>query len=144
MTLARLFALGGISITTLGCAAFNYAEPDGPIAELSAAPIHPRPEVALVLGSGGPRAYARGLVCSAGGDHDQAARQSLDSADAQTRIHVVLQPLRANPVSVCKQRRVEQGQGSATAGDSFTLGDTLPLAQNAPVSEPTMEPTTRP
>jgi NTE family protein len=58
MTLARLFALGGISITTLGCAAFNYVEPDGPIAELSAAPVHPRPEVALVLGSGGPRGYA--------------------------------------------------------------------------------------
>jgi NTE family protein len=58
MTLARLLALGGISITTLGCAAFNYAEPDGPVAELSAAPVHPRPEVALVLGSGGPRGYA--------------------------------------------------------------------------------------
>lgn len=58
MTPASLLALGGIGVAMIGCTAFNYVEPDVPIAELSAAPIDPPPEVALVLGSGGPRGYA--------------------------------------------------------------------------------------
>jgi NTE family protein len=58
MTLASLSALVGLSVTMFGCSAFNYVAQDSPIAELSVAPMHPRPKVALVLGSGGPRGYA--------------------------------------------------------------------------------------
>jgi NTE family protein len=41
-----------------GCAPFNYVARDSPVAQLSIAPMQPRPRVALVLGSGGPRGYA--------------------------------------------------------------------------------------
>lgn len=41
-----------------GCAAFNYTAPDSPVPQLAAAAAEPRPRVALVLGSGGPRGYA--------------------------------------------------------------------------------------
>ncbi len=41
-----------------GCAPFNYAAPDSPVARSAVAPMEPRPRVALVLSSGGPRGYA--------------------------------------------------------------------------------------
>jgi NTE family protein len=41
-----------------GCAAFDYRAPDAPQALSVLAPLQPRPQLALVLGSGGPRGYA--------------------------------------------------------------------------------------
>lgn len=41
-----------------GCAAFDYGEADAPQALSSPVAIEPRPRIALVLGSGGPRGYA--------------------------------------------------------------------------------------
>ncbi len=51
---APLFVLIGLT----GCAAFNYVQPDSPVAQSSVTPLTPKPRVALVLGSGGPRGYA--------------------------------------------------------------------------------------
>jgi NTE family protein len=42
-----------------GCAAFNYTAPDSPVAQATVNFAEPRPRVALVLGSGGPRGYAQ-------------------------------------------------------------------------------------
>jgi NTE family protein len=53
--------MSALIVTTLslfGCAAFNYVEPDSPIAQPSVTEMSPKPRVALVLGSGGPRGYA--------------------------------------------------------------------------------------
>lgn len=41
-----------------GCAAFNYSGSDSPQAQTVLAAMEPRPRVALVLSSGGPRGYA--------------------------------------------------------------------------------------
>ncbi len=41
-----------------GCAAFNHTGPDSPVAQTALQPMEPRPRVALVLSSGGPRGYA--------------------------------------------------------------------------------------
>ena len=41
-----------------GCTSFNYTQPDSPVAMISVPAMNPRPKVALVLGSGGPRGYA--------------------------------------------------------------------------------------
>ncbi len=41
-----------------GCAAYNYTAPDSPVAQTTASSAEPKPRVALVLGSGGPRGYA--------------------------------------------------------------------------------------
>lgn len=41
-----------------GCAAFNYADVDAPVAVVHPEPATPPPRLALVLGSGGPRGYA--------------------------------------------------------------------------------------
>jgi NTE family protein len=41
-----------------GCSAFNYTAPDAPVAQAQVMAFEPRPRVALVLGSGGPRGYA--------------------------------------------------------------------------------------
>ncbi len=41
-----------------GCAAFDYTGPDSPVAQIALQPMQPRPRVALVLSSGGPRGYA--------------------------------------------------------------------------------------
>lgn len=40
------------------CATFDYSEADAPIAKLTPATSAPRPKIAIVLGSGGPRGYA--------------------------------------------------------------------------------------
>ena len=52
---AILFAMLG---ALAGCTSFNYVAADSPAAALSVSPALPRPKVALVLGSGGPRGYA--------------------------------------------------------------------------------------
>jgi len=56
----RFFALCVLmmAIALSGCAAFNYTAPDSPVAQSTAHFVEPRPRVALVLGSGGPRGYA--------------------------------------------------------------------------------------
>jgi NTE family protein len=41
-----------------GCASFNYTEADSPVPLASVPSMNPRPRLALVLGSGGPRGYA--------------------------------------------------------------------------------------
>ncbi len=47
-----------MALALSGCAAFNYTAPDSPVAQATASIAEPRPRVALVLGSGGPRGYA--------------------------------------------------------------------------------------
>lgn len=51
---ALIFAL----VQLTGCASFNYTLADSPIALASVPVMNPKPQVALVLGSGGPRGYA--------------------------------------------------------------------------------------
>lgn len=41
-----------------GCSSFNYTQADSPIALTQVPVMNPRPQVALVLGSGGPRGFA--------------------------------------------------------------------------------------
>lgn len=48
----------GVTLALAGCSAFNYVQPDRPVAQAAVSPMAPRPQVALVLGSGGPRGYA--------------------------------------------------------------------------------------
>jgi NTE family protein len=59
---ARRRVIGAVAalIATLlsGCAAFNYVDADAPIAKSKLEPLNPRPKIAVVLGSGGPRGYA--------------------------------------------------------------------------------------
>jgi NTE family protein len=54
----RLLGALLISLTLGACSAFNYTEADSPLAQPSVPALTPRPKVALVLGSGGPRGYA--------------------------------------------------------------------------------------
>lgn len=57
--LLALSALGGLSWASLSAsAAFNYAETDAPLALPRVPALTPRPNVALVLGPGGPRGHA--------------------------------------------------------------------------------------
>jgi NTE family protein len=55
---ARALGWLGVLLTLTGCSAFNYVAPDRPLAQAAVPPMLPRPQVALVLGSGGPRGYA--------------------------------------------------------------------------------------
>ncbi len=55
--LARLAACCAGALLA-GCAAFNHTGPDSPVAQTALQPMEPRPRVALVLSSGGPRGYA--------------------------------------------------------------------------------------
>lgn len=50
------FLLAAIGL--VGCAGFNYTQSDSPVALTSVPVMTPKPKVALVLGSGGPRGYA--------------------------------------------------------------------------------------
>ena len=56
----RLLPLCGLcmAMALSGCAAYNYTGPDSPVAQATASGAEPKPRVALVLGSGGPRGYA--------------------------------------------------------------------------------------
>ena len=51
-------AATALAAALAGCAPFNHTGPDSPRALSAVAPMEPRPRVALVLGSGGPRGYA--------------------------------------------------------------------------------------
>jgi NTE family protein len=51
-------ALVLLAVAATGCAPFNYTGPDSPRAVPAVSPMEPRPRVALVLSSGGPRGYA--------------------------------------------------------------------------------------
>lgn len=53
---AAVLALSLIQIT--GCTGYNYTQADSPMALASVPTMNPRPQVALVLGSGGPRGFA--------------------------------------------------------------------------------------
>lgn len=55
-TLTACMALAALALS--GCAAFNYTAADSPIPQSVVDAAKPRPRVALVLGSGGPRGYA--------------------------------------------------------------------------------------
>lgn len=58
---SRWIALPTLLVSTLlaGCAAFDYTGPDSPVAQTTLPLMQPRPRVALVLSSGGPRGYAQ-------------------------------------------------------------------------------------
>ena len=58
MTAIRFISLFSLLGTLAGCASFNYVASDSPAAALTVSAASPRPRVALVLGSGGPRGYA--------------------------------------------------------------------------------------
>lgn len=51
-------AAAGLPVGLGGCAAFDYRAADAPEALATVPPLQPRPRLALVLGSGGPRGYA--------------------------------------------------------------------------------------
>lgn len=53
---AAVLALALMQVS--GCSSFNYTQADSPVALASVPAMNPRPKVALVLGSGGPRGYA--------------------------------------------------------------------------------------
>ncbi len=55
---ASAASVAALLASLTGCAPFNYTLPDSPVATASVAPMQPRPRVALVLSSGGPRGYA--------------------------------------------------------------------------------------
>ncbi len=60
-TLRRATSIAVLSLASLpfaGCTSFNYTESDSPSPLLVVPQMTPRPKVALVLGSGGPRGYA--------------------------------------------------------------------------------------
>ncbi len=57
-SLSRFAATLCIALSISGCAAFNYAEKDSPVALRNVEPFVKRPKIAVVLGSGGPRGYA--------------------------------------------------------------------------------------
>ncbi|WP_310385346.1 patatin-like phospholipase family protein [Roseateles sp.] len=56
----RPAALYGLlaTLSLSGCTAYNYTAPDSPVPLTTASSTEPKPRVALVLGSGGPRGYA--------------------------------------------------------------------------------------
>jgi NTE family protein len=54
----RAWVLALPALGLVGCAPFNYRAPDSPNAQAQVTARAPRPRVALVLGSGGPRGYA--------------------------------------------------------------------------------------
>ncbi len=58
MKLPTLLAAAGLCALLSGCAAFDYVEPDHPVALAAVGRLERPPRVALVLGSGGPRGYA--------------------------------------------------------------------------------------
>ena len=58
LRLSRLSALLACTVLA-GCAAFDYSSTDSPVAQTVLSAMEPRPRVALVLSSGGPRGYAQ-------------------------------------------------------------------------------------
>ena len=66
-----------------GCSSFNYTQADSPVPLASVPTMSPRPQVALVLGSGGPRGYAHigvmKVLEQAGIDYDLVVGSSVGS-----------------------------------------------------------------
>lgn len=56
--LSTLLSAATAAALFTGCAPFNYTGPDSPVAWPAVQAMEPRPRVALVLSSGGPRGYA--------------------------------------------------------------------------------------
>ncbi len=56
--LGVLLSAAAAATVLIGCAPFNHTGPDSPVARPSLQALDPRPRVALVLSSGGPRGYA--------------------------------------------------------------------------------------
>jgi NTE family protein len=54
----RLFLLALLVVYLSGCASFNYTKNDSPTPLTTVPEMSPKPKIALVLGSGGPRGYA--------------------------------------------------------------------------------------
>ncbi len=54
----RALFLAQLLVMLGGCAAFNYVESDAPMPAANLAALSPKPRIAVVLGSGGPRGYA--------------------------------------------------------------------------------------
>lgn len=54
----RAVALALALMQVSGCSSFNYTQADSPVGLASVPPMNPKPQVALVLGSGGPRGFA--------------------------------------------------------------------------------------
>jgi len=57
-TVRAFVALAFVLLQACGCTSFNYTQSDSPVALASVPNMNPRPRVALVLSSGGPRGYA--------------------------------------------------------------------------------------
>lgn len=55
---SRAVVLALVLTQISGCSSFNYTQADSPVALALVPPMNPKPQVALVLGSGGPRGYA--------------------------------------------------------------------------------------
>ncbi len=72
-----------VAIGLPGCTSFNYTHADSPVALLVVPPMQPKPRVALVLGSGGPRGYAHigvmKVLEEAGIDYDLVVGSSVGS-----------------------------------------------------------------
>ncbi len=56
--LGAVLGLGLLGSWLAGCAAYNHTGTDSPVAQTMLKTMEPRPRVALVLSSGGPRGYA--------------------------------------------------------------------------------------
>jgi NTE family protein len=57
-SILKLIAITALLLLLSGCAPFNYLAADAPIAQATPPAVQPRPRIAVVLGSGGPRGYA--------------------------------------------------------------------------------------
>ncbi len=57
-SIGAVIGLSLLSACLAGCASFNYSAADSPLARTTLQAMEPRPRVALVLSSGGPRGYA--------------------------------------------------------------------------------------
>lgn len=73
-----------LSLLQLGaCTSFNYTQEDSPQALAAVPPMNPRPKIALVLGSGGPRGYAHigvmNVLAQSGIEYDLLVGSSVGS-----------------------------------------------------------------
>ena len=80
---SRAIVLALVLTQISGCSSFNYTQADSPVALALVPPMNPKPQVALVLGSGGPRGYAHIVVMKvldeAGIEYDVVVGSSVGS-----------------------------------------------------------------
>ena len=80
---SRAIVLALVLTQISGCSSFNYTQADSPVALALVPPMNPKPQVALVLGSGGPRGYAHIVVMKvldeAGIEYDLVVGSSVGS-----------------------------------------------------------------